>query len=177
MNNICNYYRIKMQWKGELKDGSLEKVKTEDFVYATSYTEAEAMAYAIIEDQNRTYHDEIYSLEVIKTKIENFLYNDTLNHDNKLLNGMVYNFFPSIENGEGFYAVKVDIITCDERTGKEKKTQETIYTPATNNTDAANRVLKYLSPEDVVVRNVTFDKAESVIWPTDVFEKKSNNLI
>ncbi len=174
MQTDFNYYRIKMQWKAELEDGSLEKIKTEDLVYASSYSEAEQMAYSLIENQNRTKHGEIYSMEIIKTKIGDILYNGTLDHDNELVGGMVYNFFPSIENGEGLYAVKVEIITIDERTAKEKKTLETIYTPAVDNHDAGARVLKYMSTSNVVVRNVTFDKAESILWPTDVFQNKSN---
>lgn len=90
MNTGFNYYRIKMMWKGELEDGSLEKIKTEDLVYASSYTEAEKMAYAIIEDQNREKHESIYSLEIIKTKIGDMLCNDTLDHDTNLVGGMVY---------------------------------------------------------------------------------------
>ena len=120
VNTGFNYYRIKMMWKGELEDGSLEKIKTEDLVYASSYTEAENMAYAIIEDQNREKHEPIYSLEIIKTKIGDMLCNDTLDHDDRLVGNMVYNFFPTIENGEGFYGVKVLIITVDEKTAKEK---------------------------------------------------------
>lgn len=178
MNTGFDYYRIKMMWKGELEDGSLEKVKTEDLVYASSYSEAEKMAYALIEDQNRTKHEEIYSLEIVKTKIGDMLYNDTLDHDNTLLEGMVYNFFPVIENGEGFYAVKVEIITIDERTAKEKKSHETIYTPAISNSDAADRVLRYLknSGSDVIVRDVKFDRAESILWPEQTFAQKSNQV-
>lgn len=176
MNTSFDYYRIKMMWKGELEDGSLEKVKTEDLVYASSYTDAEKMAYALIEDQNRTKHDDIYSLEIIKTKIGDMLYNDTLDHDDAPIDGMIYNFFPIIENGEGFYAVKVMIITLDEKSGKEKKTYETIYTPAKSNSEAAERVLKHLSPMDVIVRNVTFDKAESILWPEHIFDQKSTNV-
>lgn len=175
MNTGFNYYRIKMMWKGELEDGSLEKIKTEDLVYASSYTEAEKMAYAIIEDQNREKHEPIYSLEIIKTKIGDMLCNDTLDHDDRLIGGMVYNFFPTIENGEGFYGVKVLIITVDEKTAKEKKTYETIYTPAQNNTEAAQRVLKYLGGADAIVRDVKFDKAESILWPTDIFKSKSES--
>lgn len=173
MNAGFNYYRIKMMWKGELEDGSLEKIKTEDLVYASSYTEAEKIAYAIIEDQNREKHEPVYSLEIIKTKICDMLCNDTLDHDNRLVGGLTYNFFPTIENGEGFYGVKVLIISVDEKTAKEKKTYETIYTPAQSNTEAAQRVLKYLTGADAIVRDVKFDKAESILWPIDIFKSKS----
>lgn len=175
MKTGFDYYRIKMQWKAELEDGSLEKIKTEDLVYASSYSEAERMAYSLIETQNRTKHDEIYSLEIIKTKIVDMLFNNTLDHDNELVGGMVYNFFPTIANGEGFYAVKVEIITIDEKTAKEKKNTETILTPAMDYNDAGARVIKHLGTEDAVVRDVKFDKAESILWPNDIFQSKSNS--
>lgn len=41
MNEGFDYFRIKMAWNAEQEDGSLAKVKTEDLVYASSYTEAE----------------------------------------------------------------------------------------------------------------------------------------
>lgn len=177
MDKGFNYYRIKMQWKGLMDNGALEKIKTEDLVYASSYSEAEKMAYAIIEDQNRTQYEGVYSMEIIKTKIEEMLYNNTLDHDNNLIGGMVYNYFPSIENGEGFYEVKAESIVIDERTAKESKRTEVIYTPAVNNFDAATRVLDYLKGQDAVIRKVTFDKAESVLWPINVFNDKSENAI
>lgn len=176
MNTGFNYYRIKMQWKGELEDGSLEKLKTEDLVYASSYTEAEKMAYALIEDQNRTKHDPIISMEIIKTKIEDVLFNNTLDHDQDLVGGMVYNFFPTVDNGEGFYAVKVAIPVIDEKTAKEKISHATVFTPAIDNSDAAARVIKYMAPQDIIVRNVTFDKAESILWPTEIFQSKSTSI-
>lgn len=176
MKTGFDYYRIKMQWKGELEDGSLEKVKTEDLVYATSYTEAEQVAYALIDAQNRTKHDEIYSLEIVKTKISDMLFNDSLDQDTDRIGDMVYNFFPQIDGGEGFYAVKVLIIRLDERTAKEKRTYETVYTPATDNHDAAKRVQAYLSSEEIVIRDVRFDNAESVLWPESVFNQKSKSL-
>lgn len=49
MNQGFDYFRIKMTWTAEQEDGSLAKVKTEDLVYASSYTEAEKIAYALIE--------------------------------------------------------------------------------------------------------------------------------
>ena len=177
MTTGFNYYRIKMMWKGELEDGSLAKIKTEDLVYASSYTEAEKIAYALIEDQNRTKHEDIYSLEIIKTKISDMLYNDTMNHDDRLVGGMVYSFFPTVENGEGIYEVKVDILVADEKTGKDKEIHEAIYTPALNNNDAANRAMKHLSDHDMIVRKVTFDRAESILWPKDVFQQKLNSTI
>lgn len=169
-----DYFRIKMAWTAELEDGSLSKVKTEDLVYATSYTEAEKIAYAIIEDQQRDRHSDV-SFEIIKTKISEMLYNDNLMHDSDLIGGMVYNYLdPNADENIGIYAVKVMLVTVDERTAKEKRTYETIYTPARSNTDAAERIAKHLDMADFVIRDTKFDKAESILWPTDVFQSKAN---
>lgn len=179
MKNGFNYYRIKMQWKAEQQDGSIDKVKTEDLVYSTSYSEAEAIAYAIIQDQSRDKHDDIMSFEIIKTKIDDMLFSNALDNDGALVGGMIYNFFPSVENGEGFYSVRTMTTVLDERTAKEKKTYSTIYTPADNYTDAGDRVLKYMKTAgagDVVIRDVKFDQAQSILWPIDTYQQKVNDL-
>lgn len=176
MNEGFDYFRIKMAWNAEQEDGSLAKVKTEDLVYASSYTEAEKIAYALIEDQQRTKNGDV-SFEILKTKISELLYNDNLLHDSDLVGGMVYNYLdPEADENIGIYAVKVMLVTVDERTAKEKRTYETLYTPASSNTDAADRISKHLnkSMSDFVIRDIKFDKAESILWPTNVFEAKAN---
>lgn len=173
MKTGFDYYRIKMTWTEEQEDGSLAKVKTEDLVYASSYTEAEKVAYAIIEDQQRNRHGDVL-MEIIKTKITEMLFNDNLLHDNDLIGGMVYNYLnPDADENIGIYAGKVMIITIDEKSAKEKRTYETIYTPASSNTDAAERIGKHLGMSDFVIRDIKFDKAESILWPTDEFQSKS----
>lgn len=173
MKTGFDYYRIKMTWTEEQEDGSLAKVKTEDLVYASSYTEAEKIANAIIEDQQRNRHAEA-QMEIIKTKISEMLFNDNLQHDSELVGGMVYNYLnPDADENVGIYAVKVMIITIDEKSAKEKRTYETIYTPASSNTDAAERIHKHLNMSDFIIRDIKFDKAESILWPTDEFQSKS----
>lgn len=174
MNQGFDYFRIKMAWTAEQEDGSLAKVKTEDLVYASSYTEAEKIAYALIEDQQRNKNGDV-AIEILKTKISEMLFNDNLQHDSDLIGGLVYNYLdPDADENIGIYAVKVMLVTLDERTAKEKRTYETIYTPASSNTDAADRIRKHLKMSDFVIRDIKFDKAESILWPTDVFQSKSN---
>lgn len=176
MNDRFDYFRIKMTWNAEQEDGTLAKVKTEDLVYASSYTEAEKIAYALIEDQQRTKNGDA-SFEILKTKISEVLYNNNLLYDSDLIGGMVYNYLDT-EAGEsiGIYAVKVMLITVDERTAKEKRTYETFYTPAQSNTDAADIISQYLknSMSDFIIRDIKFDKAESILWPTNTFKSKAN---
>ena len=66
--NGFDFYRIKTEWVSERDGGNLAKVKTEELVYVSSYTEAEKVAYAIAESENRTQFGSI-NIEIIKTKI------------------------------------------------------------------------------------------------------------
>lgn len=174
MDQGFNYYRIKMAWTVEQEDGTLAKIKTEDLAYVSSYTEAEKVAYALIEDQQRDKNGEV-TFEILKDKISEMLYNDNLMHDSDLLGGLVYNYLdPDADENIGIYVVKIMLVTIDERTAKEKRTYQTIHTPAKSNTDAAERIKKYLSMSDFIIRDIKFDKAESILWPVEVFQSKSN---
>lgn len=179
MEQNFNYYRIKTEWLKERDDGNLQKEKTEELVYATSYTEAEKIAYALVEDQQRTKFSSDISIEIVKTKISELLYNDILEHDSALVGGLVCNYFSEGEDtGVGLYSVKTVTTTSDEKSGKEKRTTDTIFIPATSNSDAARRVTDYLgnTMSDFVIRDVKFDKAEAILWPTTVQEQKQNDM-
>lgn len=176
MKTEFDYYRIKMNWTAEDEDGTLAKIKTEDLVYASSYTEAEKIAYALVEDQKRDQYSDV-TFEIIKTKITEMLFNDNLCHDSELIGGLVYNYLdPEADENIGIYSVKVMTMVIDEKTAKEKRSYETIYTPASSNTDAAERIQKHLGLADYVIRDIKFDKAESILWPTEIFESKVNNI-
>lgn len=180
MDNGFNYYRIKTVWEGEAKDQSLTKKKSEELVYATSYTEAEKIAHALIEDQQRAKFSDSIEIEIVKTKIEDILYNDILATQEPLVGGLVCSFFEeSDDTGVGLYAVKVMFIEIDEKTAKEKRRYQTIYTPATSNSDANERVRKYLESSvcDYVVRDAKFDKAEAILWPSDIYKSKTAESI
>ena len=90
MKETSNYYRIKTEWTKEAADGQLQKTKTEELVYATSYSEAEAVAYALLEAENREQYSDA-TIEIVKTKISEMLFNETLDHDDKLIGGLVCN--------------------------------------------------------------------------------------
>lgn len=175
MNTELNYYRIKTEWTSEQEDGSLVKLKTEELAFATSYTEAEKIAYALVEDQRRDKYGSV-SIDITKTKITELLYNDILVHDERLIGGLVCNYFDSEDDQVGIYAVKVMFIDIDEKSGKEKKSVETIFTPAKSNTNAAACITEHLegSMRDYVIRDIKFDKAEAVLWPKDIQQSKMN---
>lgn len=175
MTQGFDYYRIKTEWLSEKDTGDLMKKKTEELVLASSYAEAEKVAYAIGEDQQRSRFSSIKP-EIIRTKIDDILFNDALEHEEgKLIEGLVENYFTESEDtGMGLYAVKVMFIDIDEKTAKEKRTTETIYAPAKTNIDAANFVENYLkgTGRDFTIRDTKFDKAEAIFWPTEIQELK-----
>lgn len=163
-----------MEWTREAQDGTLQKAKTEELAYVTSYTEAEKIAYALINDEDRTKYGNV-NFEILKTKISEMLYNETLEHDDILIGGLVCNYFTEPESsGVGLYSVKVVSTTIDEKSNKEKKETYTIFTPAKSNTDAARRVSDYLSDTmtDFIIRDIKFDKAEAILWTPTIQEQK-----
>lgn len=180
MKEGFDYYRIKTEWISEKEGGNLAKTKTEELVLATSYSEAEKVALEIAEDQNRSQYGD-FAIEIVKTKIAELLYNDNLSQDDNTISGLICNYFEEKENsGVGLYAVKVLYFETDEKTGNDKRSNETIYTPASSNTDAANFVEAYLKQcgemRDFIIRDTKFDKAEAILWPSDVHQNKLNTF-
>lgn len=169
-----DFYRIKTEWTKECESGELAKVKTEELVMATSYTEVEKVAYSIAEDQSRMQFGSM-NIEIIKTKISDVLFNNILAQDNQPICGLICNYFQeSEESGVGLYMVKVIIFTQDEKTGKTKRTTQTFFVPATSNADATKRVEQNMDGAmyDYVIRDTKFDKAEAIYWPLDIHKSK-----
>lgn len=168
------YFRIKSNWTGEKEDGSLVPMKTEDLVMATCYADAEAIATELLNGKDQ-FGSVTY--EIVKTKITEMLYNSTFCHDNQLTCGLVEYYFEENEDDSevGLYAVNVMYFELNEKTGKFKTTKETVYAPATSAQDAIDFVKQYLKDvesRDWLIRDVKFDKAQSVLVTPD--EHKSN---
>ena len=164
--NGLRYFRIKTEWMAEGENGALGKTKTEELVLATSYTEAEAAAYAIAENQNRTRFG---------SKISDVICNEILESGETLMQGLVEQYFEEGEDsGVGLYAVKIIEFILDEVTGVTKRTTETLYVPALSNADATSRINKLLSKtlSEYVIRDVKFDKAAAIYWPVEVYQSK-----
>ena len=175
---MFNYYRIKTDWLAEQEDSSLKKTKTEELVYASSYTEAEKVAYALAERYERGRFGD-FQIEIVKTKISELLYQPILQTDDTLICGLISSYFEESDTtGVGMYQVKVYYTMVDEETEKVKHQTETIFTPAASNSDASLAVTTYLEKigeqRDFVIRDARFDKAEAIIWPTDLYQEKVN---
>lgn len=181
MKENFDFYRIKTEWTAEKEDGNLSKIKTEELVYVSSYTDAERVAYAIAENQNRWRFGDV-NIDIQKTKINELVYNDVLAQDNNLTMGLVCNFFQESEDtGVGLYCIKVMFISEDEKTGKEKRTNENIYIPASSNIEAAQFLRKHLKnageTREYVIRDTKFDRAEAILWPVEIHENKTRQLL
>lgn len=178
MDSSLDFYRIKTEWTKECESGELAKTKTEELAMVSSYTEAEKLAYEIAEDQTRTRFGSM-NIEIIKTKITDVIFNDILAQDDHTICNLICNFFEdSEESGVGLYMVKVVIFTVDEKTGKTKRTTQTVFVPAKSNADATQRVEDYMKQSmfDFVIRDTRFDKAEAIYWPADVHQNKTKNF-
>lgn len=180
MNNQKRIYRIATEWVQQLPEKSSLKHVTEDLVVAESYTEAESMAYALVENDSRI-DQQTLNFTITKTKINDVEWNEVWSNDTKLVLGKFRNYFSkSDDTGVGLYAVSVVYLTLDEKTGKEKKSKEVIYMPANSSADAYDRTDKKLKKwgetRPYVIRSVKFDKAESIVWDIDTQKQKEQEM-
>ena len=106
------------------------------------------MAYALLEAENREQYSDA-TIEIVKTKISEMLFNETLDHDDKLIGGLVCNFFAEGEDsGVGIYSVKV------------------------------MRIHKHFknSMQEYIIRDIKFDKAEAILWSPSMQKQKQAEL-
>lgn len=173
MENGFNFYRIKMAYKETNDLGAIVNVKTEDLVMASCYTEAEKIAYKLAEGK-----DEFGGVdyEIVRTKISEIAYNDTFATDTQLTCGLVTYFFEEEEETEvGLYQVNLVYYAIDEKTGKTKPQNETIFIPALSSSEVVNNIHSHLKQvgetRDYTIRNVKYDKAQSVMVTPDTHQK------
>lgn len=179
MNKEFEFYRIKMAFKTEDENGAIIPVKTEDLVMATCYTEAEKIAYRLMEGKDQ-FGDVTY--EIIKTKITNIVYNNTFQTDETLISGLISYYFEEPEDTEvGLYAVSANVNYIDEKTGKIKPQKETIYLPAESPRQAIVNASTYMNnvfstADGYTIRNVKYDKAQSVMVTQPVHQANINQI-
>jgi len=166
MDKGFDFYRIKMAFRAEADNGAIVPMKTEDLAMATCYTEAERIAYKLMEGKDQ-FGDVSY--EITKTKISNVLYNDTFQTDETLICGLISYYFEEPEDTEvGLYAVSAIIYFMDEKSDKLKPQKETIYIPAQSPRQAIADATTYIdesfpTADSYTIRNVKYDKAQSVM--------------
>ena len=158
MSKDFNYFRIKMAYKGTNDLGAIVPIKSEDLVMATCYTEAEQNAYKFGD----------VDIYIVRTKISEFDYNDTFATDTELICGLISYFFEESEDTEvGLYQVSLVYYDVDEKTGKTRSSNSTIYVPAYSSSEAIENIRTYLKrageTREYTIRNVKYDKAQSVM--------------
>jgi hypothetical protein len=162
-----------MTYKDTADNGAIVTVKSEDLVMASSYTEAEAIAYKLSEGKDE--FGEV-SIEIIKTKIDEIAFNEAFLVDEHLTCGLVTYYFEDTEETEvGLYQTQITFYDLDERTGKTKSTTETIFVPANSSSEAIENIHKYLKQvqetREYSIRNVKYDKAQSVMVSVEEHQK------
>ena len=170
------YFRIKMAYKGTNDQGAIVTIKSEDLVMATCYTEAEQIAYKLAEGKDEFGEVDI---EIVRTKIAEVAYNDTFVTDTELICGLISYFFEESEDTEvGLYQVALVFYDTDEKSGKTKTSNSTIYVPAYSSAEAIENIRIYLKQvgetREYTIRNVKYDKAQSVMVTPQVHK---NNII
>ena len=106
--------------------------------------------------------------EIVRTKISEVAYNDTFATDTELICGLISYFFEESEDTEvGLYQVSLVYYDVDEKTGKTKSSNSTIYVPAYSSSEAIENIRTYLKrageTREYTIRNVKYDKAQSVM--------------
>lgn len=176
MKEQFNYYRIKLSFLAEAEDGALVQAKTEDLAMATCYAEAEKIAYKLMEGNDQL-GDVKY--EVLKSKVTNILFNDTLKKSNSLTCGLMTLYFDEPADTEvGLYNVSA-IITAIKANGKANHQKETIYIPATSPKEAIKYASTYLEQnfkdaESYTIRNVKYDMAQSIMITPETYKTYTN---
>lgn len=177
MESMFEYYRIKMSFQKETETGGIENTKTEELVMATCYTDAEKITTALMEDRQQF---GIPSYEIIKTKIQDILFNNVLSVDRTLKCGLVTYYFNESEESEvGLYVVSVVLNYIDEKTGKPKPQKSSIYVPAHTPQEAIVFANQYIEDENVgfesyVTRTVKYDKAQSILVTQEKYKQNTN---
>lgn len=171
MNTPTNFYRIKMSWLHTNAEGKEEKLKTEDLVEATCYTEAEKIAHALVREQQRDAIQEP-EYEIVKTKVEYLRMSNILQVDGPL-QSLMYAYFNDAEGcTDGLYSVKVRYEEGLNDKGDRTFRTKTVWVIARSSDhakDLAERRYDGLGP---IVREIKFDPTESIIVPKSFIESE-----
>ena len=162
---MSTIFRLKFAYKYQNDNGEVKKAKTEAFAECETYTDAEKLVYAIVE-QNGWGQFGLPEYEIIKTKykVKDFIDNkvtceDTYGND---LEGRVECYFS--KDNDGFFVIKVKFIHIDENTGKEKYTSQVFVVAEESINSAIVTLRNYLrrSMTDFIIVDSKLDPAENI---------------
>lgn len=178
MNTVQEFYRLRFEYMGEDSEGKLVTKKEDDLVVAVNYTDAEALAFEMMEEMKQ-YNDSV-KYEIVKAKVPELLFTNVFSVDKEYKENYVLYFFSEEEDDAALFAVNVKYTETGEN-GKEKSKKENIYVAASSAKEAYDFVFKYLSKvetRDWSIRDVKFDKASSVLVTEEMYKNdlyKSEN--
>lgn len=178
MNTVQEFYRLRFEYMGEDSEGKLVTKKEDDLVVAVNYTDAEALAFEMMEEMKQ-YNDSV-KYEIVKAKVPELLFTNVFSVDKKYKENYVLYFFSEEEDDAALFAVNVKYTETSEN-GKEKSKKENIYVAASSAKEAYDFVHKYLTKvetRDWSIRDVKFDKASSVLVTEEMYKNdlyKSEN--
>lgn len=120
---MSTIFRLKFAHKSADETGAVKNVKTEYLVECENYTDAEEMAYAII-DREAYNKLAVPTYEIIKTKYDVNQIKDAgaLGCDEKTLGGLDEYYFSN--ETDGVFAIKAKVESLDERNHTETLTVE-----------------------------------------------------
>lgn len=181
MTNGMNFYKLKFEFMAEAADGKLYTKKQETLVVAVNYTDAEKIATKMMEGM--TTYDSNVGCEIVKTKISEFILTDTFEIEEDSLCGLTEYYFSEEDTVAALFCVNI-VYTEVDKNDKERTSKGDLYVAASSPKEAFDFASKYLSKvemRDWVIRNVKFDKADSIAVTSDmhknyVFQKTTYGL-
>lgn len=175
-------FKIKTTWLKETPEsGAAAKVKTEELVEATSFTEAEKVAYAIAEREGRMYLDDEVDINIQRVDGFTLLYQPVMERDEELVENLVCLYF-DIDKGDevGLYNVKVVTSEIDEKC-KVKQYTHNLLVPASSNGEASKlaklHAKKYMASPDAIVKDVKFNNASALYLTQGTYQYVTTQAI
>ena len=105
MNTGIEFYRLRFEYMGEDSDGKLATKKEDDLVVAVNYTDAEALAFEMMEEMRQ--YDDSVKYEIVKAKIPELLFTNTFSTDQEYKENYMLYFFSEGEDEAALFAVSV----------------------------------------------------------------------
>lgn len=157
---MSTIFRLKFAFDDRNEEGKLKKAKLECLVECETYSEAEKMAYDIIEREGLgTYGDVEYEIAKTKLSISNFIDNNTLSANRGMVNGKTECYFS--DETDAFFIVKMKLYSYNEK-GKKQQTLLTCVVSDESINKAIATVRTYMSSamQDYVITDTKMDAAE-----------------
>ncbi len=138
MVNTTDFYLMKFQFEAvDAETGEMKKQKREFLAECTSYTEAEKLAYSVMEDSGWMKHD--YSKpEIVRIKVNDIRLNDCVTIEEDVFGG----YFELYLEDDSSYYYQVNVSDPYEDEKGMKYTKISLFIPAGSTGEAESYALK-----------------------------------